>query len=71
MIPTKNWGDGKGGLIGCSIRFCMFDAVNDVVWHILVCRKLREGAFAFGRGVQQAGINAFVVTDSLLFSLFT
>ncbi|KAF9990776.1 Golgi reassembly-stacking protein 2 [Mortierella antarctica] len=35
MIPTKNWGDGKGGLIGCSIRFCMFDAVNDVVWHIL------------------------------------
>ncbi|KAG0355842.1 Golgi reassembly-stacking protein 2 [Gamsiella multidivaricata] len=35
MIPTKNWGDRKGGLIGCSIRFCMFDAVNDVVWHIL------------------------------------
>ncbi|KAF9172413.1 Golgi reassembly-stacking protein 2 [Mortierella sp. AD010] len=35
MIPTKNWGDGKGGLIGCSIRFCMFDAINDVVWHIL------------------------------------
>ncbi|KAF9571554.1 Golgi reassembly-stacking protein 2 [Mortierella alpina] len=35
MTPTRNWGDGKGGLIGCSIRFCMFDAVNDVVWHIL------------------------------------
>ncbi|KAF9919598.1 Golgi reassembly-stacking protein 2 [Linnemannia zychae] len=35
MIPTKKWGDGNGGLIGCSIRFCMFDAVNDVVWHIL------------------------------------
>ncbi|KAF9339959.1 Golgi reassembly-stacking protein 2 [Linnemannia elongata] len=35
MIPTRKWGDGKGGLIGCSIRFCMFDAVNDVVWHIL------------------------------------
>ncbi|KAF9915704.1 Golgi reassembly-stacking protein 2 [Lobosporangium transversale] len=35
MIPTRNWGDGKGGLIGCSIRFCMFDAANDVVWHIL------------------------------------
>ncbi|KAF9583150.1 Golgi reassembly-stacking protein 2 [Lunasporangiospora selenospora] len=30
MIPSKDWGDGKGGLIGCSIRFCMFDAVNDV-----------------------------------------
>lgn len=36
MIPTRKWGDGNGGLIGCSIRFCMFDAVNDVVWHILV-----------------------------------
>ncbi|KAF9189548.1 Golgi reassembly-stacking protein 1 [Haplosporangium sp. Z 11] len=35
MIPTRKWGDGKGGLIGCSIRFCMFDAINDVVWHIL------------------------------------
>ncbi|KAG0257859.1 hypothetical protein BG011_003712 [Mortierella polycephala] len=35
MTPTKTWGDGKGGLIGCSIRFCMFDATNDVVWHIL------------------------------------
>ncbi|KAF9106345.1 Golgi reassembly-stacking protein 2 [Mortierella sp. GBA35] len=35
MIPTRKWGDGNGGLIGCSIRFCMFDAVNDVVWHIL------------------------------------
>ncbi|KAF9438646.1 hypothetical protein BGZ76_006207 [Entomortierella beljakovae] len=35
MTPTKNWGDGQGGLIGCSIRFCMFDAANDVVWHIL------------------------------------
>jgi len=36
MIPCRNWGDGQGGLIGCSIRFCMFDAVNDVVWHVLV-----------------------------------
>ncbi|KAF9357065.1 Golgi reassembly-stacking protein 2 [Mortierella sp. NVP85] len=35
MIPTRKWGDGSGGLIGCRIRFCMFDAVNDVVWHIL------------------------------------
>ncbi|KAF9944807.1 Golgi reassembly-stacking protein 2 [Modicella reniformis] len=35
MIPTKKWGDGQGGLIGCRIRFCMFDAANDVVWHIL------------------------------------
>lgn len=36
MIPTRLWGDGTGGLLGCSIRFCMFDAINDVVWHILV-----------------------------------
>ncbi|KAG0085187.1 Golgi reassembly-stacking protein 2 [Podila epicladia] len=35
MIPTRKWGDGTGGLLGCSIRFCMFDAINDVVWHIL------------------------------------
>ncbi|GJJ75716.1 hypothetical protein EMPS_08074 [Entomortierella parvispora] len=35
MVPSRNWGDGQGGLIGCSIRFCMFDAVNDVVWHVL------------------------------------
>ncbi|KAF9203427.1 Golgi reassembly-stacking protein 2 [Podila verticillata] len=35
MIPTRQWGDGTGGLLGCSIRFCMFDAINDVVWHIL------------------------------------
>ncbi|KAF9317849.1 Golgi reassembly-stacking protein 2 [Podila horticola] len=35
MIPTRLWGDGTGGLLGCSIRFCMFDAINDVVWHIL------------------------------------
>ncbi|KAF9906031.1 Golgi reassembly-stacking protein 2 [Linnemannia zychae] len=39
MIPTRKWGDGNGGLIGCSIRFCMFDAVNDVVWHILDVAK--------------------------------
>ncbi|KAG0034408.1 hypothetical protein BGZ81_004889 [Podila clonocystis] len=30
MIPTRLWGDGTGGLLGCSIRFCMFDAINDV-----------------------------------------
>ncbi|KAG0346638.1 Golgi reassembly-stacking protein 2 [Podila humilis] len=35
MTPTRKWGDGTGGLLGCSIRFCMFDAINDVVWHIL------------------------------------
>ncbi|KAF9410689.1 Golgi reassembly-stacking protein 2 [Podila epigama] len=35
LVPTRDWGDGTGGLLGCSIRFCMFDAINDVVWHIL------------------------------------
>ncbi|KAF9976421.1 Golgi reassembly-stacking protein 2 [Actinomortierella ambigua] len=35
MVPTTQWGDGKAGLLGCSIRFCMFDAANDVVWHVL------------------------------------
>ncbi|KAI1313809.1 Golgi reassembly-stacking protein 2 [Mortierella claussenii] len=48
MIPTKDWGDGKGGLIGCSIRFCMFDTVNDVVWHIL--------DVAHGSPAQKAGL---------------
>lgn len=38
MVATRRWGDGTGGLLGCSIRFCMFDAANDVVWHILVSR---------------------------------
>lgn len=38
MTPTKKWGDGDGsdGLLGCSIRFCLFDIINDVVWHVLV-----------------------------------
>ncbi|KAG0354397.1 Golgi reassembly-stacking protein 2 [Podila minutissima] len=35
MVATRKWGDGTGGLLGCSIRFCMFDAANDVVWHVL------------------------------------
>ncbi|KAF9988137.1 hypothetical protein BGZ65_011850 [Modicella reniformis] len=35
MMPTKKWGDGNGGLMGCSIRFCMFDTISDVVWHVL------------------------------------
>ncbi|KAG0326470.1 Golgi reassembly-stacking protein 2 [Dissophora globulifera] len=35
MMPTKKWGDGTEGLIGCSIRFCLFDTINDIVWHIL------------------------------------
>lgn len=38
MVATRKWGDGTGGLLGCSIRFCMFDAANDVVWHVLVSR---------------------------------
>lgn len=42
MVATKKWGDGTGGLLGCSIRFCMFDAANDVVWHILVSRARIE-----------------------------
>ncbi|ORZ08803.1 Grasp55 grasp domain protein, partial [Lobosporangium transversale] len=35
MIPTRTWGDDKDGLIGCSIRFTLFDTINDIVWHIL------------------------------------
>ncbi|KAG0368790.1 Golgi reassembly-stacking protein 2 [Gamsiella multidivaricata] len=33
MTPTRKWGDGKDGLIGCSIQFCLFDTISDIVWH--------------------------------------
>lgn len=55
MIPTRKWGDGNGGLIGCSIRFCMFDAVNDVVWHILV---IIEDNFSIDTGVSHNAENS-------------
>ncbi|KAF9185080.1 Golgi reassembly-stacking protein 2 [Haplosporangium sp. Z 767] len=36
MTPTRNWGDGEDdSLLGCSIRFDLFDTILDVVWHIL------------------------------------
>ncbi|KAF9359572.1 hypothetical protein BGX26_012016 [Mortierella sp. AD094] len=35
MTPTRKWGNGEDGLIGCSIRFCLFDTINDIVWHVL------------------------------------
>ncbi|KAF9205056.1 Golgi reassembly-stacking protein 2 [Haplosporangium sp. Z 27] len=34
MTPTREWGGGNEGLIGCSIRFCLFDTINDIVWHV-------------------------------------
>ncbi|KAG0254543.1 Golgi reassembly-stacking protein 2 [Mortierella polycephala] len=36
MTPTRNWGDGEDdSLLGCSIRFDLFDTILDVVWHVL------------------------------------
>ncbi|KAG9073293.1 Golgi reassembly-stacking protein 2 [Linnemannia hyalina] len=35
LTPVQKWDNGKDGYIGCSIRFCLFDTINDVVWHIL------------------------------------
>ncbi|KAG0004287.1 Golgi reassembly-stacking protein 2 [Entomortierella chlamydospora] len=34
MTPTRKWGNGDG-LMGCSVRFCLFDTINDIVWHVL------------------------------------
>lgn len=36
LTPVHKWDNGKDGYIGCSIRFCLFDTISDVVWHILV-----------------------------------
>ncbi|KAF9954203.1 Golgi reassembly-stacking protein 2 [Mortierella alpina] len=36
MVPRRNWsGVDEDGLLGCSIRFTLFDTVIDVVWHVL------------------------------------
>ncbi|KAF9131186.1 Golgi reassembly-stacking protein 2 [Linnemannia schmuckeri] len=35
LTPVHKWDNGKDGYIGCSIRFCLFDTISDVVWHIL------------------------------------
>ncbi|KAG0371797.1 Golgi reassembly-stacking protein 2 [Mortierella sp. AD032] len=35
LTPAQRWDNGKDGYIGCSIRFCLFDTISDVVWHIL------------------------------------
>ncbi|KAG0316896.1 Golgi reassembly-stacking protein 2 [Linnemannia gamsii] len=35
LTPVQKWDNGKDGYIGCSIRFCLFDTISDVVWHIL------------------------------------
>ncbi|KAF9099255.1 Golgi reassembly-stacking protein 2 [Mortierella sp. GBA35] len=35
LPPAQKWDNGKDGYIGCSIRFCLFDTISDVVWHIL------------------------------------
>ncbi len=37
MVPRRNWsGADEDGLLGCSIRFTLFDTVIDIVWHVLV-----------------------------------
>lgn len=47
LIPVHKWDNGKDGYIGCSIRFCLFDTISDVVWHILVrnCWSFSQGSF--------------------------
>ncbi|KAF9954096.1 hypothetical protein BGZ70_010673 [Mortierella alpina] len=36
MVPRRNWsGVEEDGLLGCSIRFTLFDTIIDVVWHVL------------------------------------
>ncbi|KAF9583525.1 Golgi reassembly-stacking protein 1 [Lunasporangiospora selenospora] len=50
MTPSRRWGDGKGGLMGCSIRFCLFDTQSDLAWHIL--------DVASGSPAEKAGLQA-------------
>ncbi|KAF9573093.1 Golgi reassembly-stacking protein 1 [Mortierella alpina] len=36
LVPRRNWsGADEDGLLGCSIRFTLFDTIIDVVWHVL------------------------------------
>ncbi|KAF9904906.1 Golgi reassembly-stacking protein 2 [Linnemannia zychae] len=35
LTPAQRRDNGNDGYIGCSIRFCLFDTISDVVWHIL------------------------------------
>ncbi|RIA83830.1 GRASP55/65 PDZ-like domain-containing protein [Glomus cerebriforme] len=36
LIPNKNWSNNsQDGLIGCSIRYCSYESINEHVWHIL------------------------------------
>ncbi|KAF0498160.1 Grasp55 grasp domain protein [Gigaspora margarita] len=36
LIPNKTWSaNSEDGLIGCSIRYCSYESINEHVWHIL------------------------------------
>ncbi|KAG0197381.1 Golgi reassembly-stacking protein 2 [Mortierella sp. GBA30] len=36
IVPRRNWGgEHEDGLLGCSIRFALFDTIIDIVWHVL------------------------------------
>ncbi|CAH1759677.1 5085_t:CDS:2 [Entrophospora sp. SA101] len=36
LVPNKNWSSKlENGLIGCSIRYCSYESINEHVWHIL------------------------------------
>ncbi|CAI2167470.1 530_t:CDS:2 [Funneliformis geosporum] len=36
LIPNRVWSSNpKDGLIGCSIRYCSYESMNEHVWHIL------------------------------------
>ncbi|GBB87169.1 hypothetical protein RclHR1_13600004 [Rhizophagus clarus] len=36
LNPNRNWSSNpQDGLIGCSIRYCSYESINEHVWHIL------------------------------------
>ncbi|CAG8515345.1 7319_t:CDS:10 [Diversispora eburnea] len=36
LIPSKTWTDNtENGIIGCIIRYCSYEGINEHVWHIL------------------------------------
>ncbi|KAF9921684.1 Golgi reassembly-stacking protein 2 [Linnemannia zychae] len=51
LTPAQRRDNNKDGYIGCSIRFCLFDIVGDVVWHIL--------DVASGSPAMEAGLCAY------------
>ena len=59
IVPSLNWGDEHGGMLGCSVRFVECSNAQDRVWHIL--------SVAPGGSAERAGLCSD--TDYIIASL--